>query len=89
MSESEKKGLYLEELEEVSGGTFIDNAMDFIDETGAVLNMSVRNELAPERYYIQIVETGEMKGPYTYMYAVEKSKEMKAAGIKVRVYRKP
>ncbi len=64
MSESEKKVLGNEELEDVNGGTIIDDVMDTMDvmeELGSGFDKSMHKN----GWYIRDVKTGVISGPYS------------------------
>lgn len=64
MSESEKKALRNEELEDVNGGTIIDDVMDTMDvmeELGSGFDKSIYRA----GWYIRDLKTGVMYGPYS------------------------
>ncbi len=78
MAESEKKVLGNEELEDVNGGTIIDDVMDTMDvmeELGDGLDMSVGSLSGEGEYYIRNSKTGEMYGPYSLLQAEQRMKK--------------
>ncbi len=97
MSESEKKVLGNEELEDVNGGTIIDevmdtmdvmDVMDVMDEMGAGLDMSVGASFGEGACYIKNLETGQLTGPFSMNEAHMRVKKLKAMGGKYKVVHK-
>ncbi len=94
MSESEKKALdneELEELKEVNGGTIIDGVVDAMDVMGELSvgpDMSVGNS-SDIGWFIKNMETGEMIGPFSRQVAFKKVRTMRACGNRyIEVVRK-
>ncbi len=88
MSESEKKALSNEELEDVNGGTIIDDVMDTMDvmeEMGAGLDMSVGASFGEGACYIKNLETGQLTGPFSNNEAHKRVKVLKGMGGKFKV----
>ena len=91
MSESEKKALSNEELEDVNGGTIIDDVMDtmgVMEELGSGFDMSVGGPSGEVECYIKDLKTGQLTGPFSNNEAHMRVKKLKALGGKYKVVHK-